>query len=373
MKKVVILLGAGAAIPFGGPKTSEITEAIKTDVQFTVEGKPVGEILYDLLCKYFRGYGKEVNFETMLHALETIYDFVRMRNQTGAVRPIFNSGWHILFELKEVVSKMVSFEVTEAGEEFLYFERNGCGPDFPPNDNPKGHAEMFYFGNLLKHFYFIVDQEIQGYNFKNEEPAQQPIASNLQSFLMYLIEIGYIPRIYTLNYDNLIPNLCPDLNTFNGFDMKVKGSSDLLGCSIKKVITDQVSSVYYNLHGSPYWTYSFSHDTSRGKVCFDRGYCGVSFGEGIEERANPGSEVQLSNIITGYNKSQRISLNPFGLFYNAFQRDAIEAEAIIVAGYSYSDFHINRVLANGLQIEGSPKPMLHIDYLQGYDRIKGYF
>jgi hypothetical protein len=63
---------------------------------------------------------------------------------------------------------------------------------------------------------------------------------------------------------------------------------------------------------------------------------------GIEK----GRKILLTNIITGYQKTQRTALSPFRQMLSAFDRDCIEADEIFIIGYSYGDEHINDIIRN---------------------------
>lgn len=53
-----------------------------------------------------------------------------------------------------------------------------------------------------------------------------------------------------------------------------------------------------------------------------------------------------SNIITGFNKPSRVLESPYFEFYSRFCQDCLEAERIIIIGYSFSDIHVNKGIEN---------------------------
>src|SRR5690349_90019 len=90
-KKIVILTGAGADLPWGGPSTTELTKAILNDRKFlNASGKRFGRLLYDTLSKpyssdeYAHPSAPVPNFESILNLIEYLYiyynSFPGMRN-----------------------------------------------------------------------------------------------------------------------------------------------------------------------------------------------------------------------------------------------------------------------------------------------------
>ena len=54
-QRILILTGSGAAMPWKGPTTKKITEKLISDKTFkTVEGRSVGEYIYNILENSYR-------------------------------------------------------------------------------------------------------------------------------------------------------------------------------------------------------------------------------------------------------------------------------------------------------------------------------
>jgi len=62
-----------------------------------------------------------------------------------------------------------------------------------------------------------------------------------------------------------------------------------------------------------------------------------------------GKTIHVSNIITGYQKSQKSKLTPFRQFHSAFDNDCLTANKITIAGYSFNDEHINEAIKIALR------------------------
>ena len=70
----------------------------------------------------------------------------------------------------------------------------------------------------------------------------------------------------------------------------------------------------------------------------------------------------LTNIITGYQKTQKVTLSPFRQMYASFDRDCILANEIFIIGYSFGDAHINECLKIALRCN----PEVHITIVEPY-------
>ena len=66
----------------------------------------------------------------------------------------------------------------------------------------------------------------------------------------------------------------------------------------------------------------------------------------------------LSNIITGYQKTQRGILPPFKQMQSAFDKDCCFADKIYIVGYSFSDEDINASLKIAVQFNKNVKVII---------------
>ncbi|WP_133259493.1 SIR2 family protein [Pseudochryseolinea flava] len=189
-----------------------------------------------------------------------------------------------------------------------------------------------------------------------------------------LSSLGLV-RMYTLNYDRNFKMLAKatGVDAFEGF----KDHKDELGdrkLDLHRILTDIDSPVHYNLHGSTHWQvhprdeytqlinpwisltpfHSFEMNSSESTVA----------------QVDRGRSFQVSNIISGYQKSHKSLISPFRQMQAAFDRDCMVADEIIVIGYSLGDYHINSSIINALKANQKVKIHL-IDPIysgkQGYD------
>jgi hypothetical protein len=142
--------------------------------------------------------------------------------------------------------------------------------------------------------------------------------------------------IVSLNYDNLIYKVLPELNT--GFDRETKEFNP------KNIFYRKNWSCLLHLHGSvhfDFWNGGWNDDLSsfpNPHSTFKRGRSSQYTTEGL---VFPGSE-----IIAGYGKSLQIMNQPFRTYYAELDRLVHECDGALILGYGFSDEHINKALSN---------------------------
>ena len=307
MKKTTILLGAGAMIPFGGPSTRTITE----------------RLLFHKSCEYVykvvqQGYEEECNFESLLSSLELLLEWNLSNDNkrhltfrdTSIYRNVFQLGLPFQYHTTDMVweiYKQVINDIIEVIKDYDYY------PQYTGWRHGKDPA--------------ILDLFISKFQEN----------SNL--------------KIYTLNYDRLIPNLIGNhLDIYEG----IEGES--YGYNLKKFSNHHLT--YYNLHGSIYIDYN----PYNGIKLLDRP---VELENAIiMAGGNPNEQKIFLPIIAGYHKSQRMMSQPFNFGLAAFMSDCDDFETIIIVGYSFSDPHINSILSNF--IKTSIAEIIIVDYSFDY-------
>lgn len=198
-KKTVILLGAGAAIPFNGPTTKTLTERIKGGIPHW---------LVDILDSDYSSY----SFETIIAALEYLLDWqVNFMRKEAFTKPEFISIKQSLFSLANKVKMTNSLQL------WSYYR-----------DSINTIVET------VKEYDRLIGRQTE---------------YHLYSFLSYLSKSGAL-KVYTLNYDRLIPHLFEERGNESLYDGFV-GSEPSQSCfRIKEFVDKQIT--HYNLHGSIY-------------------------------------------------------------------------------------------------------------------------
>ncbi|MDD4686445.1 MAG: SIR2 family protein [Clostridia bacterium] len=193
-------------------------------------------------------------------------------------------------------------------------------------------ANEYYYYELYLHFTFLIKKEIEKYETV-EENKYHELNKSFNRFLHQVKGENGIVRFYTLNYDYLVPNIS-NLKFFDGYDGKTGKMN------VKKIIEDDYIDCYYHLHGS--FKLNFIGEKSNDySVC----YVQKNF---VQNNLIP------SNIITGYNKPERILNETFYEFYQKMIEDLIKANKIYIIGYSFNDMHVNAALKRALK-KGSAK------------------
>src|ERR1035437_6742743 len=99
-KRLLVLSGAGAAVPWGAPTTSAITTRITSDLVFTTaDGKPLGLYLMNKLQAFYYKEPHLINFETLLNCIEDLYSFFASKYRSGINK--YRSNKPIFFDLKD--------------------------------------------------------------------------------------------------------------------------------------------------------------------------------------------------------------------------------------------------------------------------------
>src|SRR5437762_1865903 len=81
---VVILTGAGGAVPWNAPKTTEITQKICQDKTFSSRtGQPIGLWFLNKLQNFYHRDPESVNFETMLNSVDWLCSFYSSQRRGG--------------------------------------------------------------------------------------------------------------------------------------------------------------------------------------------------------------------------------------------------------------------------------------------------
>lgn len=370
-RKAVFILGAGAALPWGAPKTVELTNLLLADTRFvTRSGVSLAQYIYDQLRDYFQGDPDSVNFETIIHAMEIIGDHLREKTATGAGALFISQQPLWLTEAADKLEEMWNFDFKVYPEDAGYsgLEKKGTITNKVTGEKTEGYPEcrkeLVYLQSAIKHYLFLIRNEIERYSL-DVKTKFKALNSQLIQMMTALKNAGYTLRVYTANYDRLFPEIfndATDISFTDGFERELSDeATPEFEPDLKKILGDDACDCYYNLHGSIFWKYEMSHQD------FDHCYsCTPEIANtrsvfSISQNVNPGENRIVYNIVTGYNKVQRTSLEPMHAFHSRLELDAINADMLITIGYSFSDFHINTPLRNA--VRNNPKLKLaHITW-----------
>jgi hypothetical protein len=313
-KQIVVLLGAGAAIPWGGISSQDIMDNLRSNESCqTKDGKPLGQFFYDILKNFYDGHESSFNFETFLATIEEILSYVLASTNLNGT----SANTHFtpaILQLKEEIASLLKDEVEE---------------------------RRMYCRELFSHYINIIIKKIDLYNEKILTENHEEINENLVKFTKYFLKRNYAVKFYTTNYDNIIPQvLSKHFKVYEGF---YNSSDEQKRFNYDLSLFRKACISHFNIHGSIFLGKRIL-DTGYETLYDTRGY-GMGLDGLTEDSGNPGDLLSFTPIITGYKKTQRISNKPFNLGFHALANDCNDCKALVTVGYSFSDLHINSILS----------------------------
>ena len=293
--KTTVLLGAGAMIPFGGPTTEELTQRLLQNSECKGFFKPI----------FSRTNGK-ANFEFLLSSFESLLDWKlanedndsQLINSSLLLETIYGYKYYPKRDIWEIYREAIN-EIIERIKDYDYFN-----------------------SSYLDKLKFLVDFV----SYKKQE-------SNL--------------KIYSLNYDRLIPKIASKygLDFYEGYGNK--------GYEYDLNKFNDCSITYYNLHGSIYIAY-----VTGGIKILDNPVTLEHMG--YIHGGNPNKNTIFLPIIAGYSKSQRVMSEPFNFGIAAFMNDCNTCNRLVIVGYSFRDPHLNAILRNFVKLNSTD--IVIVDY-----------
>lgn len=342
-KRNVLITGAGAVLPWGAKGTRALTYClIKDEVFVNDRYRSIGYYLYSLLIQNTYYKTTKPNFETLLNFIESIYQFKLNKHSNGYSNFDFTDYFILDDKITDILS---SFELYNPN---IKKDINKSGLlDTSFGENKLILNEGFY-SELYLHYIFKIIEQIKKYdNIQNiKQKAFEGLNENYVNFLNSLKNDGNgIVRYYTTNYDYLPAKISP-LSYFDGYDSE--GKLDTF-----KISTSQNLDCYYHLHGS--YELNFISEKSNN-------YKGTKGASDFK-----GNNLIYSNIITGYNKLDRVHSESFRHFNNQLLIDCINADTLYIIGYSFGDTHINNAINAAMQ--KSKTKLVVIDYFENADEV----
>ena len=237
---------------------------------------------------------------------------------------------------------------------------------------------------MLSELYTNINAQISKYSYHTAGHSVINKKSALnQSFQKWYQSISQnaLVRMYTLNYDRLFKVLAEQIGTpvFEGFECGEFVHQDYIAPNIERILLDFDSWTHYNLHGSAFWEVHARDEHRQLKNISislrPHPMLEMNNSESSVLQIDRGKNVLVSNIITGYQKTQKSFIAPFRQMQAAFDKDCMMADNLIVVGYSFGDFHINSSIVTALR--NNNKVRLHFidpayeerDGKKGYDLL----
>lgn len=331
--KVLLFTGSGVNFPWDGATSVAITKKLTDNNRF-----------YGLIKEYLsKNIERPINFEDIISTIDNLFLFYR-GNQT----PV-DSEISLIFDVKKGIDKYLK-------------------------NNSNGNEVEFVAGKFYKAIDIIVKQ-IRDYAIEIDKKKENN--DLLVDFLKYISENDII-RAYTTNYDRLLIDACKystkdkSITFSDGFsvDTDIKPSNSRNIDDGKKLKVFNLSDVvnkrdiycYYNLHGSVYW--DWNHEKEQFLLSDDPIDLELHSDDLMKDSVkvgNPNEPFLISPIITGYKKTQRLSLPPFNAYYNSFFNDCIECDTWYIIGYSFSDIHLNNLMKTAISHRREIPKIIYID------------
>ncbi|NBB31805.1 SIR2 family protein [Cellulophaga sp. BC115SP] len=336
----ILILGAGASIPFYNPRLS--TEYLTTVISDQDRWNNIVE-------RYTGIMGPDtdmVNTQTVLEVL----------NEISIVHPNYHFE-----QIIEIYDKICSF-------------------NFNPQPNSKIlHDILLYYGatspNLGDHvwscvpflFRQIITEEVARLHLNHKVETYNQLTESQTNFVSSISEDQSI-NIFTLNYDEIILDAIQNLNFTTGFDDNGRFNVNAFLLAKKTIsFPHGHSRLTFDSNGILYHTNSQLANECR----LDR--IGAYDGQQTKYLTENAYSYSFNTFIsTGQQKEPTFDVNPYSTYYQKFASDCLKANKIYVVGYSFSDPHFNRMLMNFLVISPTNKIII-VDYLPDQIQIVNEF
>lgn len=275
--RIVVLLGAGFPLMWGAPTSQNIKDGILKILRSNKIGKEMVERI---------NVSDSQNFEYLLSVIEAIIIY------------------HIQLPNFQFTNKVFKIDF-----------------DYDVNDI------YTLYQNCINYIIGLV------HNYELKIRINDAIANSLKNLFKDLGNKYNHVCFYSLNYDEIIPNLLE----FDNKNIGLNEDGRVFEYDFHNIRSLRYS--FYNLHGSIYLNneylidqYEIVHSPQPTKYCAPiiSNYGG-----------NPEEILLFSPIITGHNKTQRILDKHFSFPFASFMMDLSECDTILAIGYSFSDPHIN--------------------------------
>ncbi len=341
--RITVLLGAGYAIPLGGPSTQKITdEIVKTHID------EIDETLLEKLMESIKADEKIVahhytpNFEDLFHVIEIIWSYIRKEDVDEEI------DWN------RVIFKGIKYDISV--DEVI---------------------------KISQKIYSIIFNEIRKYNDNAHIEKIETWEKNKKFWdeLLTKWKIDFL----ILNYDTTVEQMLGEDNYQDGFfeDMFPLSQKILKHYHVKRFIPQKLdeknNNLIMHLHGcikyGPKTMGLFPKDIKKldYEDSNDDVYKYDSI-DGIMEEWNAYWEESKKNkffmrpIITGGNKANKILINPYQFYHFELQRALIENKYLLIIGYSFSDSYLNSLLMRMKQLHGGKRRIVIITYINDDDK-----
>lgn len=326
-KRAVVLMGAGAGLHLGAPRTSELTAHIQASVaNADYDGQTVLTDAYQQIEEKLTEYleqPSDVNFEHIYHVVHELLKHVpHTKGAVNVFRPLLSPFLTSTLHLDEHVLRRLATTITDA---------------------------------IFSHLTAVS--------------MAKPDTTTLADFIK-TIQVDHTLRLYTTNYDDLVLQAAPDLYT--GFVERDDGEPGQF--DIDNFYQRQDTDSAFFLHGSVH--FGFPHPNAATKTgigeirWFRDPLVAKKFQNGGVQsvaRTMDGMSLLRSTVVTGLDKLNSLQAIPMAHFYQAFAQDVMLADIIYVIGSGLSDLHLNVWLGQARSRSKPPVLFFVDDWEDGYE------
>lgn len=337
-KSTVFLFGAGSTIAWKSPSTDELTKII-IDCGFRTKdnSKFITQLIYDQLIDVVKDK-KLINFETILSVIDELSIFYSRFSKFNYNHSLLK----VLYDLK-FSDEVLNFEITNQDYLNTWIKIPGYIDEKKGIYTGNQTAEQFFFNSLINVLISQISNRISEYSWHTDGYSAIPDVKSTELFQNWILDIHKDSsiRMYSLNYESIFKILLEKkrIQFFDGFSdlILVDNFGHIAPPDIVKILMDNESNIFYNLHGSAYWRII---DEKLYKT--DHPYIQLNDRDVVTVEIEKGRSLMLTNIITGYNKIHRGYITPFRQMQLRFDMDCLTADEIYIIGYSLGDKHINQ-------------------------------
>ena len=343
MPKTVMIFGAGASMPFYSPplNTCTLTRQVQDErIWKSLLPRYAATIPCNLKCP--------VELDPILSLIERARD----------VRQCLDFE-----QLIEMVDKFSSFSLDDLPRFHGGF---GALPKhqhlvfkFLDAKQPSQHDQYWQMVPFL--FRQIIAETIENWDSQFRSKCYFDLEAKQSELLSGQLKRGDL-SVYTFNFDDVLPQ------TVNMRELSLE--TGFLSDRFESEIFLKAPSILAFLHGLARWSWDASGMKSFPSICEANCWrLDHLFNSGLEETMNfdesPTAYDFNTFITTGLDKEPSFSRNPYSAYYQRISSDLLCADAVVVAGYSFRDPHIDRLLLNYLSLQPNKKKVLVIDRWDG--------
>ena len=324
MKKLLIVLGAGASIDFGMPNVSE-----------------VDNLFEKLASRHFP------IVENRTSVNDNLYNWIKNNFNANELKS-FNYE-DIMFKIQSIASFAKNHKLC-FGSDVEYI---------PPKEFPKIQSynhyetiansdELIKMNAVLNHG-LLTNLREKG---KNLHKLKEHELSQIKRFFNFLgkdFKMGFV----NLNHDNVLLSALPELET--GFD-KITGEFD------SGIFYKNEWNFCYHIHGSVHFNMEDENITWKQDL-------NEKFGLGAPNRRSfvteEGATHPMSTIITGKDKINQIYREPFRQYFLSLDRKIYESDTILFIGYGFNDSYFNELIYTHAKDKKKQRNLVVIDFKDG--------